>query len=305
MKAYSSISIILFVVLLVSGCTLTPAENLPVETPATEIPVSAPTDTPAPEITPTPEVEYAAIINGEGIRLDSYEASLIQLTQALEEYPELIESGEMPEERVLESLIDRTLLAQAARNAGFTADVQMTVERLAKLIEQAGGNEAFETWLTANGYTLESFSFELPLEMEAAWQRDQIAAAVSEETEQVQARQILFYDPFQASRAYDQLQAGIPFETIAENNDPNDLGYLDWFPRGVLIFPELEEAAFSLPPGQYSKVIETDAGYHILYVIDKGTRPLSSEIRMLLEEEAVGAWLEEARSQAEVEVLVP
>jgi len=183
--------------------------------------------------------------------------------------------------------------------------VQMTVERLAEPIEQAGGNESFEAWLTSNGYSLEDFSFELPVEMEAAWQRDQIAATVPEEVEQVQARQILFYDPFQASRAYDQLQAGIPFETIAENNDPDMLGYLDWFPRGILLFPELEEIAFSLPPGEYSEVIETDAGYHILYVIDQGLHPLSSEIRMLLEEKAVNAWLDEARSLAEIEVLVP
>ena len=305
MKAYTFITVIICALLLFTGCTLTPAENLPVVTPATEIAVSAPTETPPPEITPTLEIEYAAIVNGEGIRLTSYEASLLQLTQSLEEYPDLLENGETPQGRALESLINRTLLAQAAREAGFSADVQLTVERLAKLIEQAGGNEAFEAWLTANGYTLESFSFELPVEMEAAWQRDQIAATVPAETEQVQARQILFYDPFQASRAYDQLQAGIPFGTIAENNDPSDLGYLDWFPRGVLLFPELEEVAFSLQPGQYSEVIETDAGYHILYVIDKGTRPLSSEIRMLLEEQMVSAWLEEARGQADIEVLVP
>ncbi len=305
MKAYTSITIIIIALLILSSCSLAPVEDLSVETPATEIPVSVPTDTLAPEITPTPEIEYAAIVNGEGIRLTSYEASLLQLTQALEEYPDLLENEETPQERALESLVNRILLAQAAREAGFSADVQLTVERLAKLIEQAGGNEAFDTWLTANGYTLEGFSFELPLEMEAAWQRDQIAATIPEETEQVQARQILFYDEFQAGRAYDQLQAGIPFGTIAENNDPNDLGYLDWFPRGVLLFPELEEIAFSLQPGQYSEVIETDAGYHILYVIDKGTHPISSEIRMLLEEQAVSAWLEKARSQAEIEVLVP
>ena len=143
MKAYTLITVIISALMLFTGCTLTPAENLPVETPATEIPVSAPTDTPAPEITPTPEIEYAATVNGEGIRLTSYEASLLQLTQALEEYPDLLEDGETPQERALESLINRTLLAQAAREAGFSADVQLTVERLAKLIEQAGGNEAF------------------------------------------------------------------------------------------------------------------------------------------------------------------
>ena len=121
----------------------------------------------------------------------------------------------------------------------------------------------------------------------------------------MQARQILFYDPFLASRAYDQLQAGFAFETIAANNDPDNLGYLDWFPLDVLLFPELEEAAFSLQPGQHSEVIETEAGYHILYVIDKGIHPLSNEIRLILEERAVNTWLEEQLSQANIVLLVP
>ena len=304
MKSYFA-SLTIIAILLTASCTLTPAENLPTEITPTEILTSAPTNTPEPAVTATPEVQYAAIVNGEGIRMTGYDASLLQLTLALEEYPDLLEPGQTAQERALDELINRALLSQAAREAGFTADVQMTVERLAKLIDQAGGNEAFNDWLTTNGYTLEDFSYELPAEMEAAWQRDQIAATVPDEVEQVQARQILFYDPFQASRAYDQLQAGIPFDSIAENNDPNNLGYLDWFPRGVLLFPELEDAAFSLQPGQFSEVIETDAGYHILYVIDRGMHPLSSEIRQILEEEAVSAWLADAQAQADIKVLLP
>ena len=305
MKSLFALFTLIIALLLTAGCTLTPAEILSTEITPTKIPASAPTDRPEPAVTATPEILYAAIVNGEGIRMTGYDASLLQLTLALEEYPNLLETGQTAQERALDELINRTLLAQAAREAGFSADVQMTVERLAKLIDQAGGNEAFDDWLDANGYTLEDFSYELPVEMGAAWQRDQIAATVPDEVEQVQARQILFYDPFQASRAYDQLQAGISFDSIAENNDPNGLGYLDWFPRGVLLFPELEEAAFLLQPGQFSQVIETDAGYHILYVIDKGMYPLSSEIRQILEEEAVSSWVADARAQADIEVLLP
>ena len=74
--------------------------------------------------------------------------------------------------------------------------------------------------------------------MEAAWQRDQIAAGVPDQVEQVRAQQVLFYDPFQASRAIKQLNAGFSFESIVQNNDPDNLGYLGWFPRGVLRFPD-------------------------------------------------------------------
>jgi parvulin-like peptidyl-prolyl isomerase len=291
--------------LVIAGCNLAPADSPPINTLPVEPQPMQSTHTPEPSLTPTPEIAFAGIVNGEGIRRTGYDASLLQFTKALEDFPNLLKLGQTAKDRVLGELVDRTLLAQSAREAGFTADLQTTVERLDKLIKQAGGNEAFEIWLAENGYTLETFSYELPLEIEAAWQRDQIAATVPDEVEQVQARQILFYDPFLASRAYDQLQAGFAFDTIAANNDPNDLGYLDWFPPGVLLFPELEEAAFSLQPGQHSEVIETEAGYHILYVIDKGVHPLSNEIRLILEERAVNTWLEEQRSLANILLLIP
>ena len=239
MKAQPLITISLLVILLaLSACGPTPVNDPGGETPAVETPTATTPAEPAePKPTPTEVITYVATVNGEGIRQTSFEASLLQLEIALEKYPDLVGPDETPEEVVIEELIKRTLLAQAAREAGFTADLQMTVEKMATLIDQAGGNDAFEVWLTDNGYTLESFSYEVPLEMEAAWQRDQIAASVPDQVEQVRAQQILFYDPFQASRAIKQLNAGIAFENVAQSNDPNNLGYLDWFPAACCSSP--------------------------------------------------------------------
>ncbi len=292
---------------ILAGCNLAAPSNgttspaAPSDTPP---PVVQSTDTPAP--TPTEVVDYAAMVNGEGIRLSSYEASLSQFQQALIAYPELLAPEQTAEERVLEELVSRALLSQAARQAGFSADSQMVETRLQTLIDQAGGQDAFEAWLAQNGYTLETFRHELPWEIEAAWQRDQIASAVPESLPQVRACQILFYDPFQAARAYDQLQAGIPFDTVANNNDPDQLGYLDWFPRGYLLNPELEEIVFSLQPGQYSQVIETLTGYHILQVLEiDPDRPLSADARLSLQEQALRDWLADQRAQSQVENLLP
>lgn len=307
MKNHSLIILTLLALVLMLNACGSSLANTPVdETPAATTPAATqPAESPTPQATPTEVVAYVATVNGEGIRQTSFEASLMQLEAALETYPALVGPDETPEEVAIRELINRTLLAQAAREAGFSADLQMTVERMAALIEKAGGNEAFEDWLADNGYTLESFSYEVPLEMEAAWQRDQIAAGVPDQVEQVRARQILFYDPFQASRAMDQLEAGLSFESIAQNNDPNNLGYLDWFPRGVLLFPELEEIAFSLTPGEYSDVIETEAGSHILFVYEKGMHPLSTEARLSLEEQAVADWLETQRAGADIQLALP
>ena len=62
---------------------------------------------------------------------------------------------------------------------------------------------------------------------------------------------------------------------------------------------------FSLPPGQHSDVIETEAGSHILYVYEKGLHPLSTEARMILEEQAVADWLEAQRASADIQVALP
>ena len=293
--------------LLSAGCSLsggpapTQESALPTETSAPGVPL--PTNTPEP--TPTEAVEMAVIVNGEGIHKTSYDASLLQLQTALVSYPDMLPAETTPQNMVIEQLVYRTLLAQAARAGGYIVTDEMIAQQMANITETMGGQEALNTWLGANGYTEESFRYEIRLDLEAAWQREQITAAVPETAEQVRAQQVLFYDYYQATRAYDQMKAGFGFEQIAANNDPNQLGYLDWFPRGFLLFPELEEVAFSLGAGQFSSVIETEAGYHILYIYETDpAHQLSPEARMVLQEKALADWLTQQYSQSQIEILV-
>jgi peptidyl-prolyl cis-trans isomerase C len=302
-KITNLITIIILIGAALTACNLSPDTTVPTNTAT--IPV-IPSATSGPTLTPTEAVDYYASVNGFGIRQSSFIASLLQFQAALQTYPELLPEGQTAEEVVLESLVQRALLAMAAREAGFTADQQAVEFRVAELVEQAGGEEAFRAWLAANGYTVETFLHEVPLEIEAAWQRDQIAATVPETMEQIRARQIFFADGYQASRAYNQLQAGIDFETILQNNSPNDPGYIDWFPRGYLLYPEIEETIFNLQPGQYSPVIETLAGYHIVYVLERDPQhPLSPEVRLFFQQQAVAQWLAEQMAQSQVEIYAP
>jgi parvulin-like peptidyl-prolyl isomerase len=76
-------------------------------------------------------------------------------------------------------------------------------------------------------------------------------------------------------------------------------------PRGYLLNSKIEEAAFNLTVGQYSDVIPTDVGFHIVRVLERDpNRALSPDALLSLQELALRKWIEEQRAQANV-VLAP
>ena len=80
---------------------------------------------------------------------------------------------------------------------------------------------------------------------------------------------------------------------------------LGWFPRGYLLEPVLEEIAFLLEPGQYSDVIESDVGYHILLVMERDPQhQLSPDAYLVMQEKALGDWLTQKRAESDI-VLAP
>jgi parvulin-like peptidyl-prolyl isomerase len=293
---------------LLVGCNMPDANEPPVATPAevqAETPVENPTET-QPEPTPTTAPDPAvAVVNGEEIGQSAFEAHLARYQGAQAQADALL-ATENVETSVLDDLIARLLLAQGARSGGFVADDALVADRLTQLTNQVGGPDVLATWMQTYHYTEETFCRDLKLELEAAWMRDQIADTVPENAEQVLAREILFYNEVDAIRVYSQLEGGSTFESRIENYDPNNLGYLGWFPRGYLLETELEEVAFSLQPGQYSEVIETRLGFHILQVLDYAAdRPLSADARLTLQTHALEAWLAQKRAESQIEIFLP
>ncbi|MEK6223061.1 MAG: peptidyl-prolyl cis-trans isomerase, partial [Chloroflexota bacterium] len=130
--------------------------------------------------------------------------------------------------------------------------------------------------------------------------------SVPESLPQVRARQVLFQDAYLATRAFNQLLSGASFDTIVANNDPFNQGYLDWIPKGYLIFPELDSFVFSLQPGEFSDVIETEIGFLIIEVMEfDENRPLSADARFTLQSQAVQAWLDSQRQESQIEINIP
>jgi len=275
----------------------------PVPSDQTPQPPAQPTHTPTVTATPEP---VALIVNGEGIPRREFEASLLQLQQADQELG--IQRSE--EERirlVANDLIEQTLLAQAARASGFAVDDAQLENRIQQLIAETGDQQVFQDWMNQNGYEdIMVFRFALRRAMEAARQRDQLAASLPAQVEQVKARQIVVRLRSTADSLYRQLQAGADFATLAFQYDPLTGGDLGWFPRGFLTIPAVEEAAFSLQPGEYSNVIESTLGYHIIQVEERDeSYPLSSEARLTLQEKLIQEWLNQQRAAAQIEILYP
>ena len=263
------------------------------ESPASTASASAPVESATPVATSEP---LAASVNGEGIPLAEYQAGLVQFQAARGTEP-------TPEEkkRVLQDLIDGELLAQGAAEKGFTVDAALMQEH----IQQLGGEQALNDWIATNGYTRGGFREALARSIAAAWMRDQIVNALPKTAEQVHARQILLTSAEEANQVLAQLQAGSSFENLALEYDALTAGDLGWFARGILPDPQIEEAAFNLQPGEYSAVIQTRVGYHILQVIARDPqRILDPQALKILQSKAVADWLEERRNQSTIEVLV-
>ena len=241
----------------------------------------------------------AALINEQGLTVAEYQAELGRYRTALDR-----ELTPEDEKRLLDDLIDQVLLAQAAAERGFTLSEADLQSRLDLLAESRGGAQVLADWMKANGYSEADFRRSLIRSIYAAWMRDQIISAVPETADQMHARQILSRTVEGAADYLAQLKAGGDFAALAKQVDPLTGGELGWFPRGYLFDPQIEEAAFSLQSGQFSEVIQTKAGYHILQVIERDAQhPLDSQARLALQSQAVQNWLDERRSQSKIEIL--
>ncbi|GIU24365.1 SurA N-terminal domain-containing protein [Shewanella schlegeliana] len=75
-----------------------------------------------------------------------------------------------------------------------------------------------------------------------------------------------------AEAIYKQLQDGADFAEVAKTESEDTFsgeqgGQLDWFEAGVME-PEFDTALFALNKGEYSNVVKTNFGYHIIKALD-------------------------------------
>jgi peptidyl-prolyl cis-trans isomerase C len=266
-----------------------------------QTPAAAPTQTLEP--TPT-EAPMAAHVNGEGILLSEYQAEMQRYQAGIQQAGEIYDEA-AASQTVLDELVNQTLLAQAAQQQGYSLDDAALQTRLDTLTQEIGGVDKLQAWLAQNFYTDESFRIALKRDMAATWMKEQIVAAVPLNAEQAHARQILVDSQSEAEAVLRQLQAGTAFDTLAYEYDPLTGGELGWFPHGYLLQPDVENAAFSLDAGNFSGIISTSYGFHIVEVLEKEAQhPLSPDALLFMQRQTLNQWLEQQRSQSTIESLL-
>lgn len=309
---------VLLAALICTACEttpLTPVSSTPVQMPPNATPSAAtPTsNTSAPTATDAP---LAALVNGQPIYLADYERELSQYQADLPmrgidpNSPQ--GQAEIAQARgwILEWMITEMLIEQAATAAGVSIPDAEVDAQMQQIIAENGGEEEFQAKLAARGETYEDAWRKQRRAMIVAAMNQRISDAVPEVAEQVHARHILVDTQEEAERILAQLQAGADFATLASaySEDPNTRdsgGDLGFFPRGILTAPEVEEAAFSLQPGQSSGVVPSLLGYHIVQVVERDpARPLNPDDRRLLQEQALQRWVADLWAQATIQMFV-
>ena len=273
----------------------------------------------------------AASVNGTDIPVTEVEERLA----ALEENPQVAEQlandpdGAVRRDaqaQVLSQLIQRELLQQAADELG----VQITDEDIAaqreQVIEQVGGEEAFQAALEQSGLSEEELNEQLrPLALQQAISEsfgedvdvsaDEVQQYYEENYPQsAQARHILLEDEATAQTALDRLAAGEDFAAVAselstDSGSAEQGGDLGEVTRGQTV-PAFEDAVFSSPVGEVVGPVESEFGFHVIEVTERGEAPplaeveeeIRAELQTMAASDQVTQFITERTESAEVVV---
>lgn len=288
-------------VLLLSLAACSSATDSPATAALSPTPPSSTFTASAPTATLPP---MALTVNGDGISLDEFNAELARYQAAQTALGKPV-TQEQAVTSVTDDLIAQLLLAQGAKEAGFTLDAPALQTRIEALSAKLGGADKLTVWQQAHGYTDESFRVALMRQAAAAWMRDKIISAVPSTAEQVHVRQILLYNQANAQKYWNLLEAGSKFDTIALQVDPVTRGDIGWIPRGYLSEKPVEDAAFALEPNKYSAIIQDKVGFHILELIEhQADRPLSPDQKLTLQAHALSNWVADHRQKSSI-VIAP
>jgi peptidyl-prolyl cis-trans isomerase SurA len=286
----------------------------------------------------------AAVVNGDIITYSQVRALVAPREQLLRSQysgEELVKQIKAARQAALNDLIDRQLIIQAFKKESYQIPDHYVDQRVHEIIQEnfGGDRNTFIKTLEAQNYTLGEFkkletermivqamrSKNVKREMIASPAKiDEYYKAHREEftaKEQIKLRLIMIpahandgnaaAQRSMAEEILGKLANGAEFDRMAQiysEDSSRDLGGdWGWIDRKTLAAP-LEKAAFHLPVGRISNIIEFNGNFYLLKVEDKkgGASPSLAQVRdqiekKLLQQEAQNLqekWLASLRSKA-------
>ena len=248
--------------------------------------------------------------------------------------------------RVLNQLIDNMLVTQEAKRTGITIKEEEITGSVEDMLKRRSMTlQQLKSALVKEGSSYEIYRKELKeylMKQRLAAKEVRSRISVSDDEigeyygthrqeyegeEAVKIQQMLIHFPQKkddqvintlrerAEGIVKELKSGGTFEKVAsehasdvESQGGADLGFIQ---KGTML-REVDEVAFRLKVGEYSGVIESSVGFHIIKVIDRrgaGLKSLGSvrdEIREELEKQKldrkIQEWIQDLRSKSYIEI---
>ncbi len=265
--------------------------------PATELPVDA----------------LVARVNGQPITRAQFERELTRYLLAdpagpAPDTPEGLALTAQLKHDVLDALIEQALIEQQAKANNIVITDEMVEQEIETLIKIRGSRVDFEAWLAANAQTEADARDMVRQELMANALRDQVLAQLPRTAEYVHAYHIVVATEAEARTVQSRLAAGAKFTALAQSLSIDDStrpdgGDLGWFTRGAgaVLWPEVEDAAFALAPGEISPIVQSPIGFHLVWVVDRQTRALTAEDTAYFQQLALDRWIESLKAKATIE----
>jgi foldase protein PrsA len=286
---------ILLIVFLFAGCT-NREKGMPLEKGTPNYTLAEKLAVKVPELDPEQNKVLATTTTFEltvGDVVDKFRSRFGKQAETLDKQsPERLKS-------IVKELAEGVAMTKVALNRAKEENISISDQEVDSLLQkqfkQAGGEENFINMIARNGITLDIVRQEMKdnetiklfidkmKEKEVAVSEEEVDEALkSDKTATV--RHILLTTTHKSDSSkkevYTKMQeilkrakAGEDFAELAKQytEDPGSKdngGLYEDFPRGKMVKP-FEDAAFSVPVGEISDIVETDYGYHILKIEDR------------------------------------
>lgn len=238
-------------------------------------------------------------------RVNDIEITLPEYEREAQRYQQSIVGANTPT-AIVQTMIQQTLIEQAATQNGIVVTEDEVNQELQSLIDSSGGVEAWRAWLTQNGYTEEELRATLRETLLTTQMRDRVTGDLSNPVLQVHARHILVRTQQEANDLLVRLRNGEDFASLAgqyslDTSTSVNGGDLGWFTSEELLEPTLSQVAFQLQPGQIAGPIQTSLGYHIIQTLESEERLIDADKRAQLAQNRFENWLSTLTATARIE----